>query len=228
MIICSLLILINCGCTSNQTSQQKQAVQQNKRVILIGASVGQAWDLKDLPDRLKDVNLTLESVAIYQFDKTEALDEVLMRPNRKLRFTRSYIKGFFMPAPQLPGAIIIKECASYFPGDIASYQQLLMNWVKRVRDAHMQIIVATVPPVTYERAGKRTGQIESIWEFNDWIRQYAAREHIPLLDLEASLRKSKNDRYLRDDLTSGDGLHLNKKAYDKLDKLLLDTLRSKD
>jgi hypothetical protein len=45
-----------------------------------------------------------------------------------------------------------------------------------------------------------------------------------VLDLEDPLRTSKEERSLRLDLHTGDGLHLNKKAYSSLDQIVLPTL----
>ena len=67
-------------------------------------------------------------------------------------------------------------------------------------------------------------QLEGILQYNDWIREYAAQEGLPSLDLEAPLRTSQNDRSLRVDLHSGDGLHLNAQAYGLLDKIVIPTL----
>lgn len=225
-MIMGLLLLNNCT-LSTDTGQQEQVMSNKKRVLLIGASIGQAWQLQEMPLRLKDENHIFESVAAWQYDKTDALEEILMRPRRKLYFTRTYIKGFFQPAPKLPNVIIIKECASYFPGDQTLYQELIKKWVERIQRAEIRVILATVAPVTRDRAAKREGQIESIWQFNDWIRAYAEKEGFVLLDLESALRKSPRERFLQDDLTSGDGQHLNKKAYDLLDKVLQKTLQSR-
>lgn len=194
------------------------------RILLLGASVGKAWKLGELPQRTGNDRYALESVAFYEYDKTPALDEVLMRPKRKFRLTRTYLKGFFKPAPKLPDTIILKECAAYFPGDLKAYERLMEGWVARIRAAGIGVMLATVVPVTQEHQRKHPGRIESIRAYNDWIRDYAARERLPLLDLETALRRDETTRFLSDDLTSGDGMHLNRKAYDRLDQLLLETL----
>jgi hypothetical protein len=56
------------------------------------------------------------------------------------------------------------------------------------------------------------------------VRGYAAREGLTVLDLEAPLRTSQDDRSLRVDLHSGDGLHLNAQAYELLDTVVVPTL----
>lgn len=199
-------------------------MEDKKRIVLLGASVGKAWDLPSFPNRMKNDHYRFETVTAYQYDKTEALEEILMRPQRKFRLTRTYVQGFFKPSPPLPDTIILKECAAYFPGDLELYKELMKKWVTRIRDAKIQVILVTVVPVTQEHAEKKKGRIEAIREFNHWIREYAQTEKIPFLDLEAALRRDADTRFLKDDLTDGDGLHLNKKAYDLLDPLLQSVL----
>jgi hypothetical protein len=208
---------------NNLTAEEPHAPDARK-VLLIGASVGKAWNLPEWPGRVDDKRFRLESIAVYQYDKSEALDEVLMRPKRKFRLTRTYLKGFFKPAPQLPDTIILKECAAYFPGDLERYKTLMAGWVNQVREANIEPVVATIVPVTREHQTTHPGRIEGIRAYNDWIRGYAAQERLPLLDLEAALRTDDTARFLSDDLTNGDGMHLNRKAYDRLDHLLHETL----
>ena len=223
IIMIVLLMSANSG-RSDDSRQEGQVMNSKKRVMLIGASVGQAWNLLGLPRRQRINEYAFESIAAWQYDKTEALQEVLMRPKRKFHLTRAYFSGFFQPAPQLPNIIIIKECAAYFPGDFKEYKQSIQKWTKQIKDAHIQVILATVVPVTRERSQTRPGQIESILEFNDWIREYAKNGNLVLIDLEAQLRESAAQRFLKKELST-DGLHLNKQAYDLLDKELLEALR---
>lgn len=192
------------------------------RVLLLGASVGQDWNVPGLPKRLGDDRFQFEAVQAWQFDKTEALDEVLMRPKRKFKATKTYLKGFFEPSPVKPDIIIIKECAAYFPGDLSSYKTMVKKWVATIRAAGKKPAIATVSPVTRARALKGPGKIESIREFNDWIREYAASEKMPLVDLEAALRTDDKDRFLKDEYST-DGTHLKRNAYDILDRVLLET-----
>ena len=197
-----------------------------KRILLLGASVGREWNLPAFPSRMKTDQFDVESIAVYQYDKTEALDEILMRPKRRFRLTRTYLTGLFKPAPKRPNLIIIKECAAYFPGDMERYKSLIEHWVKTIRDAKIQLTLATVVPITRDRAERHKGTLEAIRDFNDWISGYAHKEHIPLLDLEAALRTDSQQRYLKSEYTSGDGLHLNRSAYDILDRLLQNTLEA--
>jgi hypothetical protein len=204
-----------------------ESMAKKTRIILIGASVGQDWNLQEFTRRTNNDDYVFESVAAWQYDKTDALEEVLMRPRRKFHPTKSYLKGFFKPSPAPVDVVILKECAAYFPGDMVRYKELMKKWVGMIRDTKKEVLLATVAPVTETRAAKQKGKIEAILEYNDWIRQYAKDENITVIDLEAALRKGPETRFLKDELTSGDGTHLNRKAYDILDVLLKDTCQAR-
>jgi len=205
-------------------SDEVYGMTKKKHVVLLGASVGQAWSIEALPDRVAAAQgYRFEYVGEYAFDKTEALRKILQRKENR------------------PDAILIKECAAYFPGDLRRYQELLKEWVKECRKAKVIPIPTTVVPVISTKnkpmkdrlkdfiktlLGRPTTatQLEGIFRYNDWIREYAAQEGLTVLDLEAPLRTSQDDRSLRVDLHSGDGLHLNSTAYEILDTIVVPTL----
>ena len=56
-----------------------------------------------------------------------------------------------------------------------------------------------------------------------WVAIMASEKGLVVFDQEAALRINKENRSLSADLTSGDGLHLNKKAYAVLDELFAKT-----
>lgn len=193
---------------------------KNKHIVLLGASVGHDWNIESLPERLQQAGAVkgyrFEYVGEYAFDKTEALMKILQRKQNR------------------PDAILIKECAAYFPGDLRQYQELMKGWIKECKKAGVIPIPTTVVPVVSSKnkalkdrfkdfiktlLGRPTTatQLEGIVQYNDWLKEYAAQEGLTVLDLEAPLRVSQVDRSLRVDLHSGDGLHLNAKAYAMLD-----------
>lgn len=171
-----------------------------RRVVLLGASVGEAWDLPHAARRMKRADFAVAYSGLYDFDKTPALDKVLARPPR-------------------PDAVIIKECAAYFPGDLPAYQKLVKGWVARCRRAGVRVILTTSCTVT-----QRGEQLRAIAAYNDWIRAWAARETLVVLDLEAGVRRSAQDRRLRADFAQEDGLHLVDAAYRRLDPILFQAL----
>jgi hypothetical protein len=189
-------------------------------VVLIGASIGQGWHLEAWPVRMNEPGFRAEAVAAWQFDKTEALDEVLMRPSRKFRPTRTYFKSLFQPRPSKPDILILKECSSYFPGGLEGYKASIQRWTKRAQADNVKVVLATVVPVTKARSAQVPGKQQQLLEYNRWIRQYAREQGLSVLDLEAALRENSGGAYLRDEYNSGDGTHLNASAYAVLDGTL--------
>ena len=214
------------------------AMQKPKHIVLLGASVGNAWDIESLPKRISQPNPSnpsnpsnpitriryrFEYVGEYQFDKSNALQQILKRKENK------------------PDAIFIKECAAYFPGDLPHYQELMKGWIRQCKESKVVPIPTTVVPVIKPDfsnlklklkdtikwvLGRPTlsSRLEGLIKYNEWIRSYAQKEGLIILDLEAPLRISEKDRSLKIELHSGDGLHLNQKAYSILDQIVLPTL----
>ena len=60
--------------------------------------------------------------------------------------------------------------------------------------------------------------------FNDWIREYAAEEGLVVVDLEAAVRTSDTDRHLNGRYATRDGMHLNSRAYERLDRIVVPAL----
>src|SRR3954469_130871 len=147
-------------------NQESRGTTSTTRVVLIGASIGQAWHLAEWPSRVGVSGLNAESIPAWQFDKTEVLDEVLMRPRRKFHPTRTYLKSLFQPPPDRPGIVILKECSSYFPGDLALYKSLVRQWVSQIREKQITVVLATVVPVTEARARQNAGKQEDLVEYN--------------------------------------------------------------
>ena len=120
--------------------------------------------------------------------------------------------------------VILKECSSYFPGDLDAYKDSIRRWVRQLRASKIPVILATVVPVTRARAAQAPGKQESLLEYNRWVRDYAGKQGIPVLDLEAAMREEGEGSYLRESFDMGDGTHLNRAAYAVLDTTLRATL----
>jgi hypothetical protein len=196
---------------------------QHTHIVLIGASIGQGWDLEEWPGRTGNGNFTAEALAIWQFDKAEAVDEVLIRPRRRFRLGRSYLKSLLQPAPKRPDLVILKECSAYFPGDLNRYQARVQEWLKRLKAQQIGVMLATVVPVTKARAAQDSGKQQSLLEYNRWVRSYALGSGAPVLDLEEALR-SKPEGYLNERYAAADGSHLNSAGYAVLDEYLSSVL----
>jgi len=88
------------------------AGETKRRIVLLGASVGKGWQIERLPARANNDEYIFEYAGVYSFDKTQALHSFLGREEG----TR-------------PGAIILKECAAYFPGELSLYKKLILQWI---------------------------------------------------------------------------------------------------
>ena len=187
-----------------------------RHIVLLGASVGEAWDISGLPDRTGNSEYSFEYAGEYSADKSERLAGILGRGQDK------------------PDAIIIKECAAYFPGESEKLKTLIRGWVGACRDEDVIPVLATVVPVVRSfplrvfllslLRGKwryPKGTFETVIEFNDWVRDYAEKEGLVVLDLEAALRTSPSDRHLNGRYARVDGLHINEKAYRELDEIVI-------
>ena len=217
-----LCCVIFAGILGGAQPMTRAADNGGKHVLLIGASVGNTWDIARLPERTKLAGYTFESVAEYRFDKTEVVEKTIRAATK-------------------PDFVILKECAAYFPGDLPRYKQLIQAWVATLRAQHITPILATVVPVTTPEmfsfsyvkhlVKKVTGnkipvdeRLPYLLEYNDWVRAYAAQEGLAVLDLEAAVRTTRQERKLRSDLADEDGLHLNQEAYRILDRLVVDSV----
>lgn len=192
-----------------------------RRIHLLGASIGREWDFPGLAARAALQAYRFEFTAHYAFDKSEALRAILAEP----------------AGP--PAAIVLKECAAWFPTDLSRCADLVRGWVERCREAGSVPIPATVVPVVLDGSARAAaarlwrrlrGKVDpgrrlgALLEYNDWLLGFAEAERLAVLDLEAAVRIDESRRSLRPDLHSGDGLHLNRAAYGILDRLVAPTL----
>lgn len=182
----------------------------SKYYILVGASIGKTWNFPGLPDRVSlNSNIVMGNRTVYQFDKTEIVNELVT-----------------LPVPVT--AVIIKECSAYFPRDLDKSKNQIVEWVSLLKQNNIQPILATTVPITEPREHKDPGKQGAIEYFNDFIHQYAKKENLVVLDLEKALRKSDSDRHLKEKFAKPDGTHLVQQAYDEgLDPLITPLLNTK-
>jgi len=191
---------------NNQANQVYSGELENAKIALVCASVGAAWNIGEHFPKL-DISVYDE----YQFDKSNRIQDILNS--------------------EKPDIMIIKECAAYFPPDsqgssMVAYQGLIKGWVSLCRNNGVIPILTTVVPIDPGNpSNSGISQLDSILDYNDWIKQYCSSENISVLDLEAALRINDGDRSLNPVYDSGDGLHPNDLAYtEKLDNILIPAL----
>jgi hypothetical protein len=205
--ICLVGMLVFGGVVTAESGK----VEHPKRVVLVGASIGQDWHFDRIGERVALPGYRFDYVGVYSFDKGPLIQKLATDPEK-------------------PDIVLIKECAAYFPGNSEQYQRQFMSWVETLRTAGVQVMIVTTAPVAepmeYIPRAKvfvklligKPVQLESIVQFNDWLKQYAQHERIPVFDLEAQLRRSESERWLRSEYDAGDKMHLNESAYRVLDE----------
>lgn len=200
------------------SAQEKNAADK-KEIVLIGASIGEAWNLPAFPQRMGISGYSFDYKGVYDFNKRKLIDEVLGKKSK-------------------PDYVMIKECSTYFPRDPASYKKDIPAWVEQLRAAGVKPILVTAAPVGEDWITKtknivkaaigRPTWLESIAAYNDWIKAYGAQQKIPVFDLEAVLRESDAHRELKKEYDRGDLVHLTPAAYKEVDKAFAQFLRQLD
>jgi hypothetical protein len=206
------------------TSASEAAMGELLHVDYVEASTASRWDLPGWAERRGSAGVEIHLHAIYDFDKTPAIQEILAEK---------------VPGPRL---VILQECSVYFPGDLEAYQAQFAGWVDRLETAGLRVAVATTVPPAADRGAVHAlktfvktrllghpRQTTQVWAFNDWLRGFASSRGLPLLDLERLLRDSPDNRHLDPGFDGGDGIHVNPAAYALLDASLesfLETVQS--
>lgn len=228
------IIALQISCNEHDTKMKRVTAEPTQKILLLGASIGNAWNIESLPERMQNYSYEFEFIAKYDPNKTDILEQALNRKANK------------------PDAIIIKQCAAYFRSDVEKYQpdhvqrykHLADEWVKQCKTNDVVPILATVVPITekmpftikIKRAIKkyillkniapyyRPARLQGILDYNDWVKTYAQQNGLVVLDLESAVRVSEKNRYMAPELTT-DGLHLNEKGYKRLDPILFETIK---
>jgi hypothetical protein len=223
-LIYLFVFIITCSFSAGWKGEMRM---EKKHVVLLGASVGREWHIESLPERLKDQDYDFEYVGFSGFDKSKTLTEILSRKENK------------------PDIVFLKECAAYFPGDLEHYKELMKRWITMCQQEDVVPIPTTAVPVTRLHALKKFmidivkgrnplrqgnplkhNRNASIIAYNDWIKEYAKEQGLAVLDMEAAVRYSETNRFLREDMAKIDGLHVNSLAYKSLDKIVIPALES--
>ena len=117
---------------------------RSSRVVLVGASVSELWHV--------EVYYPFVTVkAHYTFDKSPVIDEVISES-------------------PCPDAVIVKQCAAYFPIPLEPRKEMVLGWLDRIREQGAVPIVATVVPVTAAHDRANPERLDGIIEYNTWIR----------------------------------------------------------
>ena len=220
LLACAMISVIYLSYSSLAKGED---VKDIKDIVYIEASTAKAWKLDSFPERVKTNRYKVDLMRVYEFDKSGLVDKALDKKRSK------------------PDAVVVQECAVYFPGDMEHYKIKYKGWVKQIKKSGSRPIIATVVPpapksgymVQVKELIKiyilgRPKQYDQVIEFNDWLRQLATKENVSLLDLEKVVRVSEEDRHMKNEYDTGDGIHINRSAYNQLDEVFLKVLEDMD
>ena len=169
----------------------RQGQTDSLRVVFLGASITNRWDLgRDFP-RVHMVNRGVGGQLV---------------PSMLARFKRDVID-------LKPKAVVIKFCSinirPHLPQSVLRDGMTMMTQL--AQDNGIEPIVATIIP-----AGKPEAHIgdfsvaDSLQAFNDWVRQMAAENNLRLIDFAAAI--GDEEGFLPRDC-SVDPVHVNEKGY---------------
>jgi len=215
-VLLGAILLVGSSLHAMEAEMTDNGSKTTRHIVLLGASIGEKWDLSGVPERTGTRGFVFEYVGNYSPDKSELLAGILSREEGR------------------PDAVIIKQCSAYFPGNEKKLKPMIKDWVADCHEAGVVPALATVVPVVWSfplrifiynlvkgKWGWPKGTIEAVTAFNDWIREYAAQEGLVVVDLEAAVRTSDTDRHLNGRYATRDGMHLNAKAYRQLDSKIV-------
>jgi len=190
-------------------------VAEPRHIVYIEASTVNRWKLDAFGARTGSERYRLQPLAEYAFDKSQLLKQVLA------------------PGQRSPDAVILQECSVYFPGDLDAYKRQYRGWIADIRGHGLTPVIATVVPPAHrkgaasvakgfikERILGQPSRYEQVVAFNDWLRALGKELGVAVFDLERVLRISAEDRHMRAEYDEGDGVHVNRAAYDLLDREL--------
>jgi lysophospholipase L1-like esterase len=192
---------------------------QPRHIVYIEASTVNRWKLDSFAARTNTERYHFEVLREYDFDKSRLVRQVVAARERR------------------PDAVVLQECAAYFPGDLDAYKRLFRGWIEEIQGHGLLPVVATIVPPAHskgwledakdfakERIFRRPSQYQQVVAFNEWLRALGAELRVPVFDLEQMLRISTQDRHMRGEYNAGDGIHLAPVAYERLDWEMLQFL----
>jgi hypothetical protein len=207
-------VLLTLGAALSLMSISSEPMAQAKHVVYIEASMVNRWNLDAFGARTGSDRYRVQPLTEYEFDKSRLVRQALAAGQRG------------------PDAVVVQECAVYFPGDLDAYKQQYRGWISEISSRGLTPVIATVVPparrkgiaaakgFVKERLLGQPSRYEQVAAFNDWLRALGGEMGVAVFDLERLVRVDAEDRHMRDEYDEGDGVHLSRAAYDMLDREL--------
>ncbi len=187
------------------------------RVVFIGDSITQQWDLLRFFPGLETVNRGIG---------WQTTSEMLVR--------------FRQDALDLhPSAIVVLGGSNDFyincgPISLVSTQNNIHSMVELARQHGIAILVGTIPPVCFKKGGisRKEFDLASMARYNEWVRTLCTEKYCTLVDYADALQNSGEPicRYLQDDIHPNDLGYavMARSARDALNQLLPNGSRLRD
>lgn len=183
---------------AEENAQLKKLIERgnvdSSRVVFFGASITNRWNLEEAFEQVNMINRGVGGQ---------------LAPGMLTRFKRDVID-------LKPRAVVIKFCSinirPQMPLEVLRDAMLMMTQLAQAND--IQPIVATIIP-----AGKPEAHIgdfsvvDSLGEFNEWLRSWSQTTSTPLIDFAAAI--ADEEGFLPRDCST-DPVHVNDKGYEIL------------
>lgn len=202
-----------------RTPSEKPAVKTTQtgssEIVIIGASYAKDWPVQQLAGR-PVVNRGIGGQESHDIHARFEKDVVAQRPSAVIIW--GFINDIFRAAPEA------------LPTKKEAIKKNITEMVELARRNGVRPILATEVTMRGKRSatdtvmgwiGKLLGKRSyadningHVLEVNDWMRQYANANGVPLLDLQSVLAESSGLR--KKEYTKDDGSHLTPAAYDAL------------
>ena len=196
-----LFVAASCSEEENGGTEPPEHNEKETCVVFVGASITEAWNFNTY-----FAGYNFHKVIHYDWVKSDSWSEV---------------------PPHNPKIVVVKECAAYFDlGGGTAFNEFyaeIKKMVGLIRGAGATPVLATTVPVDVGFGGCTQAQLDDIRTFNNWVRNYCSSQGLECLDLAAAVEDGQGQ--LPRDCHDGDGLHPNKRGYDKLSPIVLPALR---
>ncbi|HEV3421766.1 MAG TPA: SGNH/GDSL hydrolase family protein [Candidatus Acidoferrum sp.] len=179
-------------------------VEGESRVVFLGDSITEAWDLSVFFKGKPFVNRGISGQTTPQILLRFRQDVIALKPDIVVI---------------LAGTNDIAENTG--PTSLGMIEDNLKSMAELARGNGVHPILASVLPAAVYPWRPEIRPIEKILGLNQWMKEYAAREGIGFLDYYSSM---VNDRYGLKPEFSGDGVHPNEAGYTIMASIVADAI----